>query len=145
MKKAVFGLTALLSLGCTSCSNSSRIYPVSGKVTYEGYPATGAAVFFYRHGGDPLNDPMIMGIVQQDGAFELVCGSLGKGAPAGVYDVMIEWKDRSKRDGGRGNARDKLKGHYADPKHPVLQAKVESENNDLPPFELKEAKPGSDG
>ena len=38
---------------------------------------------------------MIMGIVMQDGSFELSCGSLGKGAAAGEYDVVIEWKQRS--------------------------------------------------
>jgi hypothetical protein len=141
MSKTLFCLTALLSLAATSCSNSSRIYPVSGKVTYDGHPAAGATVFFYRHEGDPLNDPMIMGIVKQDGFFELACGSLGTGAPAGEYDVVIEWKQRSIPNGKQGSVPDKLKGRYADPRHPVLHARVEAETNNLSPFDLTAALP----
>ena len=77
-----------------SCSRTT-IYPVSGKVTYKGSPASGAAVFFFRQGADSVNEPAIMSIVQDDGSFELVCGSLGKGALPGDYDVVIEWKTAS--------------------------------------------------
>jgi hypothetical protein len=108
---------------------------------YEGHPAGGAAIFFCRHGGDAMNDPLIMGIVQPDGSFELACGSLGKGAPAGNYDVVIEWKERARHAGDKGNGRDKLNGRFSDPKHPLLHAKVEAEANDLPLFDLKEGIP----
>ena len=71
-------------------------YPVSGKVTYHGSPASGATVYFRRQGGDAMNDHTIMGIVQEDGSFELVSGLPGKGALPGAYDVLIEWR-RSQR------------------------------------------------
>jgi hypothetical protein len=83
-----------------------------------------------------------MGIVQNDGSFEMVCGSLGMGAPPGEYDVMIEWKQATSQ--GKGvtqHAPDKLKGHYADPKRPLLHATVKAETNHLPPFELTNAVP----
>jgi hypothetical protein len=136
MIKILCCLTAFLSLACASCSNRIKIYPVSGKVTYEGRPAAGAAVFFHRHGGDTLNDPMIMGIVMQDGFFEVACGSLGKGAPVGEYDVLVEWKPRITPNGGQDRTADKLMGRFADLNHPVLHAKVEAEANQLPPFDL---------
>ena len=122
-----FCVTAALVLACASCGNKDSIYPVSGKVTYKGSPASGAVVFFHRQGGDATKEPPIMGIVQEDGSFELVCGSLGKGAPPGDYDVLIEWK----RVAGKGKRRpqtgpDKLKGRYADRKHPLLHATVEA-------------------
>ncbi len=79
MKKLVLCLTAVLALACASCSSKNKLYPVSGKVTYRGSPASGATVFFHHLGGDTMNDHTIMGIVQEDGSFELVCGS-GKGA-----------------------------------------------------------------
>src|SRR5450759_5243476 len=78
VRKVVFCLTAVLALACASCGNKNNIYPVLGKVTYKGSPAAGATVFFYRQGGDSMNEHLIMGIVQEDGSFELVCGSLGK-------------------------------------------------------------------
>jgi hypothetical protein len=137
MNKLLFCLPAILSLTCTSCGNRAKIYPVSGSITYQGLPAAGAAVFFYPHGGGLQYGPMIMGVVMPDGSFELSCGSLGKGAPPGEYDVVIEWKQRAAIPNGRqGGMPDKLNGHYADPRHPLLHAKVEADANQLPPFDL---------
>jgi hypothetical protein len=131
---------AALALACASCSNRNNLYPVSGKVTYKGSPASGATVFFFhRQGGDSMNDHMIMGIVQEDGSFELVCGSLGKGAPPGEYDVLIEWKRVTGQSKGRPqHGPDKLKGRYADPKRPRFHAVIKAERNELAPFDLME-------
>ena len=63
-----------MGAGLRLCSKNT-VYPVSGKVTYRGSPAAGAAVFFHHRGGDAMNDQMIMGIAQQDGSFEPVAGS----------------------------------------------------------------------
>jgi hypothetical protein len=127
----------LPSLIGASCSHRAEVYPVSGSVIYQGQPAAGATVFVYRKGGDRVRDPMIMGIVMQDGSFELSCGSLGKGAPAGDYDVVIQWKQRVAIPNGRkGGMPDKLNGRYADPLHPLLHATVEAKQNELPPIEL---------
>ena len=48
-----------------------------------------------------MNDHTIMGIVQEDGSFELVSGLPGEGHPPGEYDVLIEWRRTSgPRQGG---------------------------------------------
>jgi hypothetical protein len=130
---------ALLAIACASCGNSNCLYPVSGTVTYKGKPAAGAAVFFYRKGGDPMNEHAVMGIVQEDGSFTLVCGSLGNGAPPGEYDVLIAWKqDQNQGKGLAHRGRDRLKGRYADPKRPRLHAVVHAASNQLAAFELTE-------
>src|SRR5262249_20333628 len=111
MKKRLL-CAAGLALACVSCGNG--LDPVSGEVTCKGEPANGAAVFFKRQGADPVNEHMIMGLVQEDGTFTLVCDNLGKGAPTGEYDVLIDWKQGPNR--GKGRVRkmpDKLKGRYA--------------------------------
>jgi hypothetical protein len=137
VRKTSVGWSGVLLLACASCANQG-LHPVSGSVTFDGAPAVGAAVFFYRHGGDRMNDHLLMGIVQSDGSFELVCGSLGKGAPVGDYDVVIEWKQPSNQAKGLAtHATDKLKGRYADPKRALLHAKVEAQANTLPPFALE--------
>lgn len=137
MKKVEFCLAAVLALASASCGNKNNIYPVLGKVTYKGSPASGATVFFHRRGGDSVNDHMIMGIVQEDGSFELVCGDLGKGAPPGEYDVAIQWKQVSGQSkGGPQHGPDRLKGRYADPKRPRLHAMVKAERNELAAFDL---------
>jgi hypothetical protein len=134
-------LVSALVLAWASCSNQGNsqepVYPVEGKVTYNGSPASGAAVFFRRKTDDASKAPTIVGIVQEDGSFEMVSGPLGKGAPAGDYDVLIEWK----RVTGHGNRRpqtgpDLLQGRFADTRHPLFRAKIEAGPNKLPPFEL---------
>jgi hypothetical protein len=141
VRKVVFYLISALALTAVSCTNN-KIYPVSGKVTYKGDPAVGATVFFHRQGVDPMNEHMIMAIVQDDGSFELVCGSLGKGAPPGKYDVLVEWKPVTGQSKGRPqHGSDKLKGRYADPKHPLLHATVDARATNLSPFELTDAGP----
>jgi hypothetical protein len=129
---------ALVALACGSCGKTNHgLYPVSGKVTFNGSPASGATVFFHRKGADAMNEQMIMGVVENDGTFELVCGSLGSGAPPGEYVVVIEWKDVLGRDKGRPlRGPDKLNGRYADPIHPRLHATIKEETNDLAPFDL---------
>ncbi len=139
MRKIALCLPAALALACASCGIKSSIYPVSGRATYKGAAAAGATVFFQRRDVDPMNEHLTMGIVQQDGSFELVCGPLGKGAPPGVYDVLIEWKQVTGQGTGRPQqGQDRLKGRYADPKHPRFQVVIKPERNDLAPFDLAE-------
>lgn len=136
MKNVLLCQLAVLALAGASCSKNN-IYPVSGKVTYHGAPAAGAAVFFHRPGGDRMNDQAIMGIVQEDGSFELVSGPRGKGVPAGEYEVLIEWRKANGQGKGRPQrSPDVLNGRYADAKHPLLHATVEAKPTTLPPFEL---------
>lgn len=139
MKKVFLCLTATLALACAACGQKNNLYPVSGKVIFKGSPAPGATVFFHRQGADSMNEHMIMGIVQEDGSFELVCGSLGEGAPPGEYDVLIEWKRASGQGKGRPtHGPDELKGRYADPKHPRFHATIKLERNSLAPFDVSE-------
>jgi hypothetical protein len=141
VKKVVSCVTAALVLACPSC-NKNDIYPVSGKVTYKGSPASGAVVFFHRQGGDASNEPVLMGIVQEDGSFELVCGSRGKGAPPGDYDVLIVWTRVRRQGQGRPqHGPDQLKGRYADRKRPRLHATVEAGATTLPAFALTDEGP----
>jgi hypothetical protein len=135
----VCSVVVAAALTCASCGNQNNLYPVAGNVTYKGTPAAGATVFFYRRGADSMNEHMIMGLVKEDGIFELVCGSLGKGAPPGDYDVLIEWKPASGQGRGRPErGPDRLEGRYADLKNPLLHATIEAKANHLPPFDLTE-------
>jgi hypothetical protein len=139
VRKTVFCSAAALALICASCSSKNNLCPVSGKVMYKDAPAAGAVVFFHRQRGDLMNEHLIMGLVQDDGSFELVCGPLGKGAPPGEYDVVIEWNVVAGQGRGRTErGPDKLGGRYADPKHPRLQATIKNERNQLAPFVLIE-------
>ncbi len=79
-----------------------------------------------------------MGIVQADGSFELVCGSLGKGAPAGDYDVAIEWKHFSGQGKGqRQRSADKLGGRYSNPNRARIHVTLKPQKNELTPIDLE--------
>lgn len=138
MRYLVVGLTCTALFSCASCSgNHGNLFPVSGMVMVDGKPAPGATVFLRRVETDTVNDQTIMGIVQEDGSFELVCGSLGKGAPPGEYNFAIEWKQISgQRKGRPERGPDRLKGRYSNPKTSGLHATIEAGRNDLEPFEL---------
>ena len=138
VRSVVFFMAIALTLSATSCRNRvENIYPVSGKVTYNGTPAAGAAIFFNRRGADYAKEHLVMGVVHDDGSFDLVCGPLGKGAPPGEYDVAVEWKPIiGQKNGNPQRGPDRFHGRYADAKHPILHATVEARPNDLPPFEL---------
>lgn len=138
MRRVVSLLIAGLFVLCGSC-NGDNIYPVSGKVTYNGSPASGAAVFFVRQGRRSAGEGATMGVVREDGSFEVACGSLGKGARPGEYNVLIEWRVVSRGSKGRPQrGPDKLKRRYADPQLPLLHATVEAKTNELPPFDLRD-------
>jgi hypothetical protein len=149
------------ALACTGC-RPEGLYSVYGKVLYQGQPAVGATVLFHRTGGPgPASDVVPMGVVGEDGSFSL-SSDVADGAPAGSYNVLIRWQDRSSppdavpagsrstsEKGKSKTARtvskirpsaslpsDRLKGRYSDPEHPRLKAEVKPESTTLPPFEL---------
>jgi hypothetical protein len=159
--RSVFaGPVIVWTLACAGCLPEGQ-YPVSGKVLYKGEPAAGATVYFHRIAGDgPAGDIIPTGVVQEDGRFWVNSGD-ADGAPAGTYNVLIEWLDQpSTSKGGaakpagperkgrnvtratwkpgpsRVRPPDRLKSRYFDIEHPLVKAEVKPGTNTLAPFEL---------
>jgi hypothetical protein len=105
-----------------------------------------------------------MGVVGANGYYQVYCDTT-QGAPAGNYNVLIEWRDDPSAANARGNRLalaaaekaagktaqaaakagvsrvrppDRLKGKYLDHEHPLLSATIEPRGNDLAAFELKD-------
>ena len=139
-KKLLSIVVAAWAISCTSCGNSSGLYPVTGSVTYRGEPATGASVTFVKKGAaDPARDRIAQGTVAEDGTFALE-GPAGAGLPPGEYAVLVEWKEGAGTKKGRSpglSAPDRLKRKYLDSTKPLLSATVEAKSNRLAPFELQ--------
>jgi hypothetical protein len=140
---------------CIGCGYNSQhgyikhdeeLFPVSGRVMFEGQPAKNATVIFHRKRGAtdsatktsaanaPLNP---RGECNEQGEFEIFTYALDDGAPAGEYQVTVSWRD-PEGQGREENYPELLPRHFQDPASSGLIATVTAdESNDLPPFELK--------
>jgi hypothetical protein len=135
---AMTQLTVVLSLmGCGKHTTVS-VYPVQGTVRYSGAPASGAKVVLYATDRHDATIPFPTGIAQSDGSFKLSSYKDGDGAPAGTYNVAIEWLEPIPAGVNREmfTPSDRLHGKYANPERSNLKVTVEEGRNDLPPFDL---------
>jgi hypothetical protein len=164
MRIVLASALAATALAFAGCGRTRGYYPVYGKIHYRGEPAAGAVVYFHRTGGgngEVTGDVTPMAVARDDGSFELACDT-SDGAPAGVYNVLVEWRPKSSapvvvspvsyapRAGKPGRVTpaprisrftrtkpaDRLNGRYFDTAHPLLTAEVKAETNNLPTFEL---------
>jgi hypothetical protein len=65
------------------------LYPVRGKVLFEGQPARGATLVLHPLGNSGANAIMPRAFVDRDGGFEVFTYAAGDGAPAGEYAVTV--------------------------------------------------------
>ena len=139
MRKLYSLSMALLLLGLTSCGDSGpKLYPVSGKVDYNGQNIKGGAVTFIPMEGSE-SKYNASGEIQEDGSFTLSTyidrDNNREGAPAGKYKVTVTWYGEG---GGRGTftPSNELPSQYASADETPLEAEVKPEDNNLRPFEL---------
>ena len=162
-KSAIALVIGLLAIAPTGCS-SNGLASVSGSMTYQGKPATGASVHFHREGEtaeEAANFPI--GIVDEDGTFYLETAGVGYGAVPGKYNVLVRWAP-DKTDGGEPapattknkkprnvvkrsaaeirrdptSATDRLKFRYFNREKPLIQVEIKAGSNQLDPIELKD-------
>jgi hypothetical protein len=139
----ILGVTCLTITGC----GDGRIatYAVNGQVNVNGRPAEGAIVVFCPV--DPVAEVEHLrpaGKVDASGQFTLTTFEPSDGAPAGQYKVLVKWpaptpasQERDARPGSANKGTDRLRGKYYSFESTPLQATVEEQSNELPPFELK--------
>jgi hypothetical protein len=91
----------LLASGCSS-EKRVPVFPVSGKVMFQGRPATGAQVVLHPVNSSESNDVAPTATVQSDGSFEITAYESGDGAPQGDYVATVQWFKVTKEAGGPG-------------------------------------------
>jgi hypothetical protein len=144
---SVLAVALALSAGC---GGKSKYHPVTGKVTFQNKPATGAMVVFHPKGNNSAQAIRPSGVVKEDGTYTLYSGpgEEGKGAPAGEYEVAVIWDAPPKAaTGGMGagmgggderrEEKDLLGGRYKNPATSGLKATVGAGPTEVPAFELK--------
>ena len=73
-------------------TNRKPVYPVKGKVFFEGTPTSKALVVFYLIDGKKFNRAG-EGRVEADGSFRISTYAAFDGAPAGNYALAVVWRD----------------------------------------------------
>src|SRR5437870_521007 len=83
-------LLPVVAVVCAGCSKSGpTLYPVRGKILFEGQPVRGATLVLHPLGNSDPNAIKPRAFVDREGAFEVFTYAAGDGAPAGEYAVTV--------------------------------------------------------
>ncbi len=82
MRLCVFAIAGLLLIGCGP--SRAKLYPVSGRVTFQGKPVAAGMIRF----SDPQAGIDMLARIGGDGGYDVVMDR-GRGLPAGSYQVAV--------------------------------------------------------
>ena len=135
---ATFLAVTALAAGCADVGPKRvAVYPVAGKVLFNGQPAERAMVVFHPLGA---NDPRALrplATVAADGTFRLTTYTTGDGAPEGEYAVTITWPGGPPPKDPDDPPPDRLKGRYANPAKSPWKVTVKPGPNEVEPFNVQ--------
>ena len=124
-------------VGCEEDQQRVPTHPVQGKVTFQGKPTPGAMLVLHPKTPTEPAAPKPTGYVDETGNFVLNTYGGNDGAPAGEFDVTIQWPKLVQRDGEMQAGPNVLPIRYANPGESKLTVQIAAGQNQLPPFELK--------
>lgn len=108
-----------------------RVYPVRGRVFFEGCPTPNAQVAFYLEDKDKKRLSRTGdALVDADGSFRLTTYTPNDGTLAGKYKVSVVWR-QPLSDGSGGYGPNLLPERYGDPKTSGLTANVTTGENEF--------------
>jgi hypothetical protein len=95
-----FSLAGLVCAFCVSCTKAGRpLYPVHGRVLFDGKPMAGGIVILHPLEDLDLGDTKPRALIDADGSFQVYLYRTDDGAPAGSYAVSIFPKKPKKEPG----------------------------------------------
>lgn len=125
----------LLAEGCSR--GEPPVYPVHGRVLWQGKPLAEATVIFHPEGGGSRS---LTARTDRDGKFALTTHRPGDGAPAGWYQVSVEYRELVREgDEAMRVGRNLLPRRYEAPETSGLRCQVRAVENELAPFELNDS------
>jgi hypothetical protein len=132
----LIAVPSLLTLvGCADAV--APVFPVTGRVTYQGKPAAGAQVFLNAVRANEIDDVSANATVKDDGTFAITTYEQGDGAPDGDYVVTVQWFKLVTNDGGSGAGPNVLPKEYASPSTSPVKVSVKGSPTDIPPIAIK--------
>lgn len=138
-----FIMVAANGCGGNLAYESIPTHPVTGQVTVNGVPASGAIVRLYPKTSQPGAKYPLMPSGKTDGAgvFQLTTYEDADGAPVGSYVLTVEWPDPEWRPPAGGMPPpppDRMKGRFADPEQSKIEVRIVEGENVLPPIVLED-------
>jgi hypothetical protein len=131
----LLAVAAFVAAGCSNKEAHKPVFPVRGRVLFEGKPTPHALVVFHPLGAEDNDAVRPRSQVGPDGTFTLTTYEAGDGAPAGQYRVTVElWLSTGNGDEGPTS---RLPARYANPATSGLTATVNAGPTELQPFQLK--------
>lgn len=133
-------LAAVAAVTLAGCGGP-KVYPVKGRITFEGKPLKGGgSISFMPVGSQPGKAGG--GEIKEDGTYELMTHQQGDGSMTGEFRVVIyqstEREPNTTKDGERGGRSisvvaegDRIPTVYADPVRSPLTATVEARENTI--------------
>jgi hypothetical protein len=129
-----------LLVGCivtaAGCSEARvPVFPVSGKVSFQGKPPAGAIVVLNPVNTSENHNVMPTGTVKDDGSFTLTAYEPDDGAPQGEYVATIQWYKVTKEAGGPGP--NVLPKTYGVAKSSPIKVNVANGPVEIPPIAIR--------
>ena len=132
--KILLMLAASLVIAAARVKSAVAVFPVSGKVTFQGSPAAGAQVVLHPVNSSESNDVAPTATVQNDGSFAITAYDPGDGAPEGDYVATVQWYRFSKELGGPGP--NVIPAKYASPRTSPIKVCVKGGLTEIQPIIL---------
>jgi len=108
------------------------VFPVSGKVTFKGQPATGAKVALHPVTGG-IEGIAPYGRVGDDGTFTITVYEPGDGAPEGDYVATVQWFKQV----GESAGPNVIPKQYSSPATSPVKVSVKGGPTEIPPIAIK--------
>ena len=127
---------AALALCVSACGGKQRlpVFPVRGKVFFQGKPAAGAVVVLNRVGQTDPTAVLPQGTVGTDGTFQVSTYGKNDGAPAGDYAVSFVWLLTNSKTESEWTP---LPRRYMVPGQSGVRVTVNEKVNELQPLQLR--------
>ena len=132
-----FGSPALLA-GCgESPEVKVAVIPVTGTVTVGGEKAVGARVTLHPQGHPLPEGRSAVGLVQNDGTFNVSLYDEPKGIPAGEYVATVDWFKPVTIDGQSGGGPNVVPKEYGKPDTSPIKVSVKDSPVAMSTIEIK--------
>lgn len=141
LRMACSALVIAGTLGCSSSNSAVEAhpdrFPTKGTLTFNGKPAKGATVTFWKtpldlKSKDAWRQIRPMATVEADGSYVPNTFESKDGALPGDYVLTVTWTGESTPPGP-----DRFAGRFSNPENPVAKVTIKRGDNTIPSIDLK--------